>query len=83
MLVERGWSIAAAGSTISIVLWVAVVSVPLGGFLADQTRRPQLIMVVASIVFAALMLVLPRSGAVIATVVAIGLGQRPAPRPDH
>ena len=33
MLVERGWSIAAAGSTISIVLWLAVVSVPsLGGF---------------------------------------------------
>ena len=28
MLVERGWSIAAAGSTISIVLWIAVVSVP-------------------------------------------------------
>ena len=73
MLVERGWSIAAAGSTISIVLWVAVASVPFGGFLADWTRRPQFILVAASIVFAALMLVLPRSGAVITTVVAIGL----------
>ena len=41
MLVERGWSIAAAGSTISIVLWLAVLSVPLGGFLADRSRRPQ------------------------------------------
>ncbi len=39
MLVERGWSIAAAGSTISIVLWLAVISVPLGGFIADRTRK--------------------------------------------
>ena len=45
MLVERGWSIAAAGSTISIVLWLAVFSVPLGGFLADRTGRPQSILV--------------------------------------
>jgi MFS family permease len=44
MLVERGWSIAAAGSTISIVLWLAVVSVPSGGFLADRTKRPQFIL---------------------------------------
>ncbi len=73
MLVERGWSIAAAGSSISIVLWIAVASVPFGGFLADRTRRPQFILVAASIVFAALMIVLPRSGAVIATIVAIGL----------
>jgi MFS family permease len=73
MLVERGWTIAAAGSTISIVLWVAVFSVPFGGFLADRTGRPQLILVAASIVSAALMIALPRSDAVIATVVAIGL----------
>lgn len=73
MLVERGWSIAAAGSAISIVLWIAVLSVPFGGFLADRTRRPQLILVAASLVFAALMIALPRSNAVIATVVAIGL----------
>jgi predicted MFS family arabinose efflux permease len=73
MLVERGWSIAAAGSTISIVLWIAVASVPFGGFLADWTRRPQLVLVAASIIFAALMLVLPRSSAVIPAVIAIGL----------
>ncbi len=73
LLVERGWSIAAAGSAISIVLWIAVISVPSGGFLADRTKRPQLILVAASLVFAALMIALPRSNAVIATVVAIGL----------
>jgi MFS family permease len=73
MLVERGWSIAAAGSTISIVLWLAVISVPSGGFLADRTGRPQSIVVVSLIVFAALMLALAHSDTVIVTVIALGL----------
>jgi MFS family permease len=73
MLVERGWSIASAGSAISIVLWLAVGSVPLGGYLADRTGRPQLLLVAGCIVSAMLMLMLPRSSAVISTLVAIGL----------
>jgi MFS family permease len=73
MLVERGWSIAAAGSTISIVLWLAVLSVPLGGLLADRTGRPELILVAGCIVFAMLMLALPRGTAVVLTVVGLGL----------
>ena len=73
MLVERGWSITAAGSTISIVLWLAVISVPAGGFLADRSGRPELILVAGCILFAVLMIALPRSGAVILTVVALGL----------
>ena len=73
MLVERGWSIAAAGSAISIVLWLTVVSVPLGGFIADRTGRPELNLVAGSIIFAALMLALPRTGAVIGTTIVLGL----------
>ena len=73
MLVERGWSIASAGSAISIVLWLAVFSVPFGGYLADRTGRPQTILVVSSLVFAALMLLLPRTDAVILIVSALGL----------
>jgi MFS family permease len=73
MLVERGWSITAAGSTISIVLWLTVTSVPLGGFLADRTGRPEFSLVAGCILFAMLMLVLPRGGAPIMTVVALGL----------
>jgi MFS family permease len=73
MLVERGWSIAAAGSTISIVLWLTVTSVPLGGFLADRTGRPELSLVAGCILFAVLMLVLPRVGAPIMTVIALGM----------
>jgi MFS family permease len=73
MLVERGWSIAAAGSIISIVLWLSVLSVPTGGYLADRTKRPQSILVAGCIVFAILMAALPRSGAVGLTVTALGL----------
>jgi len=73
MLVERGWSLSAAGSATSIVLWLAVVSVPMGGLLADRTHRPQTILVAGCIVFALLMIALPRSGALISTIVALGL----------
>lgn len=73
MLVEHGWPIAEAGSTISIVLWISVVSVPLGGFLADRTGRPATIVVASAVVTAALMVLLPRSGAVLPVVIALGL----------
>jgi len=73
LLVERGWSIAAAGSAISIVLWLAVISVPLGGFVSDRMKRPELVMVAGWIVFAMLMMLFPRSNAVILIVIALGL----------
>jgi MFS family permease len=73
MLVERGWSIASAGSAVSIVLWLAVLSVPCGGFLADRTGRPQSILIAGSVLFSMLMLALPRENAVIATIAALGL----------
>lgn len=73
MLVEHGWSVASAGSTLSIVLWISLASVPFGGFLADRIGRAQLILVVGCLVFAALLIALPRSSAAIAIVVALGL----------
>lgn len=73
MLVEHGWSISAAGSVISIVLWLAAVSVPLGGFLADWSRRPSLVLVAGCVVATMLLLALPRSNAVLPIVVALGM----------
>jgi MFS family permease len=73
MLAERGWSIPAAGSAISLLLWISVLSVTSGGFVADRTGRPQSMLVAASIVSAALMLAFARSDAVIPIVVALGL----------
>ncbi len=45
----------------------------LGGFLADRTKRPQSILVAGAILVAILMLALPRSGAVVLIVIALGL----------
>ena len=73
MLVERGWSIGAAGGTISVGLWLAIVSVPAGGFFADRTGRPGSILVAGCTVFAILMLLLSHSDAVISAVIALGL----------
>jgi predicted MFS family arabinose efflux permease len=73
MLVEHGWSSAAAGSIISIVLWLAALSVPMGGFLADRTKRGETILVTGCIAFALLMLLLSRSGMVLPIIVALGI----------
>lgn len=73
MLVERGWSIASAGSVISIVLWLAVFAVPFGGLVADRMKRPQTVVIAGCLIFASLMLVLSHTGAVISSVIALGL----------
>jgi MFS family permease len=73
MLVERGWSLAQAGSIISIVLWFAVISVPMGGLLADRWKKPQVFLVVGALLFAGLMLLIVRTDAVIVTTIALGL----------
>lgn len=73
LLAERGYSIALAGSTISIVLWLAVLSVPFGGWLADRIGRPHLILIAGCVIFALLMLWLPRSETMLPAVIALGL----------
>jgi MFS family permease len=73
MLVERGWSIGAAGGTVSVGLWLGIISVAAGGFLADRTGRPGAILVAGCTVLAMLMLILSHSDAVILTIIGLGL----------
>ncbi|HYZ39116.1 MAG TPA: MFS transporter [Stellaceae bacterium] len=73
LLAERGWSIAAAGSVLSILLWISVFSVAFGGFAADRLKRPQTIVVAGSLLFAGLMLTFSHTNAVISPLIAIGL----------
>jgi MFS family permease len=72
LLAERGWSIAAAGSAISLVMWLSVISVPSGGYLADR-GKPLVLTIAASLAVAGLLAWLTRSDAVIAILVLIGL----------
>jgi predicted MFS family arabinose efflux permease len=73
MLHERGWSVAAAGSITSIVLWLVVISIPVGGILADRTQRHVAVLVSGLCGFAAMLLIAARTDAVIVAFVALGL----------
>ena len=73
LLTERGWSLAAAGSATSLVLWTAVISVPIGGLLADRTGRPREIMLAGFALFGLVLVIAARSEAVIFWFVIMGL----------
>ncbi len=73
LLVERGWSLAAAGSATSLVLWIASLSVPFGGVLANRTGKHVEIMLIGFALFAVALLMAPRTGAVVPAFVALGL----------
>lgn len=62
LLAERGLSLSGASATTSLVLWLIVVSVPLGGILADRTGRRDLVILLGIASFVA-GLVAARGGA--------------------
>jgi MFS family permease len=73
MLVQHGWSLAAAGSVTSLVLWIISVSSPIAGFLADRTGRHIEIMLAGFVLFAIVLVIAARTDAVIPAFVALGL----------
>ena len=73
MLAERGWSLAAAGSATSLVLWIVSVSSPMAGFLADKTGKHIEIMLAGFTLFAAALFAATRTDTIIPAFVALGL----------
>ena len=73
LLVQRGWSLAAAGSATSLVLWIVSLSVPFGGFLADRTGKHIEIMLGGFALFAVALLAATRTDAVIPAFIVLGL----------
>lgn len=59
-LVTRGMDIGNAGLVVSLSVWVTFLSVPLGGYLNDRLKKPNLLIVAGSLVAAVVMLLLPR-----------------------
>lgn len=57
MLIDRGASAVAAGTAVSIVLWLSILSVPAGGALADRIGRPRMVIALAAGAVAALGLI--------------------------
>jgi MFS family permease len=73
LLAERGATAEAASATTSLVLWVAAATIPLGGLLADRTRRPDTVMVAGLLAFALLLIAAPLSAAPALVFAATGL----------
>lgn len=73
LLVERGWPITSAGSAISLLLWLAIVSVPLGGFLADRLRHHAAFVVAGCLAAGVLLLVASREPDLVLIYAVLGL----------
>jgi predicted MFS family arabinose efflux permease len=57
--VTRGASVGDAGLIVSIGIWVSLISVPLGGYVADRLNRPNLVIVTGCLGTAILMALMP------------------------
>lgn len=72
MLVERGWSAAAASSTTSLALWFVAVSIPLGGLIAGRLGRDR-VLAFGLVAFATLLLLTPVMSQMVPMFIALGL----------
>ncbi len=52
MLIEQGMDAATAGTAISLASWAALPGLPMGGFLADRTGRPGLVLTICCLLAA-------------------------------
>jgi hypothetical protein len=73
MLTERGWTLAAAGSATSLVLWIISLTSPIAGLIADKTGKHIEIMLSGFALFGIGLLMATRTGAVIPVFAALGL----------
>lgn len=73
MLCERGWGLIAAGSTISMVLGLSSLSVPLGGVIADRMSRHGTVLLVGLVGFAIMLIVAAHADSGIPSFIALGL----------
>lgn len=62
MLVARGHSLGESGGVISLAIWVTMLSVPLGGVLADRLKRPNAVVIAGTLAAAAATAALPLIG---------------------
>ncbi|QIE56316.1 MFS transporter [Pikeienuella piscinae] len=62
LLTERGLTLAEASASISLILWLGVASVPVGGIIADQSGRRDLVLVAGLAIFGAALLFVWKGG---------------------
>jgi len=59
LLIARGAALGDAGFTVSLAIWLTMLSVPLGGLLSDRLGRPNVMIVAGSLVAALVTMLLP------------------------
>jgi len=59
LLISRGASVAQAGSLVSLGIWVSLLSIPIGGYIADRLGRPNTLIVSGALATAACIALLP------------------------
>lgn len=81
LLIARGMSLGDAGFTVSLAIWLTMVSVPLGGLLSDRIGRPTLLIALGSVVAAGATLLLPvwSQSALAFAAVGLAVGGPPGP----
>jgi MFS family permease len=72
-LISIGYTTAAAGSLVSVVTWIVIPAVQLGGYVAERLRRPNLIMATCFAGIGLAMVLLPYWEHRMALCVALGL----------
>ena len=80
LLIARGVPLGEAGSIVSLAIWLTIVSIPLGGLLGDRVSSNVLI-VVGSLVAAAMTLLIPVLSPAILAFCLVGLAIGPPPGP--
>lgn len=73
VMVEQGWTITASGSIVSLVLWLTIFMVPLGGFTADRVGSKGLVITISTLIAAVLLLAASRTSYPVAVLIAFGL----------
>jgi len=69
----QGMALAEAATVTSLATWLAIIGVPLGGWIASRWRRPDLIIVVSTAIGALAVLAIPYTTAYVACFSVIGL----------
>ncbi len=73
VMVEQGWTITAGASLVSLILWLTIFMVPLGGFAADRIGNKGLVITVTTLAAAVLLLAASRTAYPVAVLIGFGL----------
>lgn len=73
LFIEQGLSMLEAGLAVSVSSWASMIAVPLGGYIADRTRRPGLVVATGCVVATICCLAMPSVNAPITLSIILGL----------